>query len=138
MRIAVASLVTLLILVPASAAASDFSVAATRSGSLDIEVLFTDKEIHIIRAHYQSHGGHHAKGNGKHKRKALPPGIAKKLARGKPLPPGIAKQVLPNELRRALPPVKDGYERIIVDGKILLVEIGTQIVHDVLTDIVFN
>ena len=29
---------------------------------------------------------------------ALPPGIAKNVARGKPLPPGIAKKALPNDL----------------------------------------
>ena len=97
---------------------------------------FSDEEIRLIRAHYESHAGYDGKGNGKHK--GLPPGIAKNLARGKPLPPGIAKQALPYDLRRALPPVRDGYERIIVDGKILLVEIATQIVRDVLTDIVLD
>jgi hypothetical protein len=34
--------------------------------------------------------------------------------------------------------VPTGYERIVVAGKILLVEIATQIVHDVLTDALFD
>jgi hypothetical protein len=71
------------------------------------------------------------------KAKGLPPGIAKNLARGKPLPPGIAKQYLPTGLRDLLPPPR-GFERIIVDGKVLLVEIATRIVHDILTDIILH
>jgi Ni/Co efflux regulator RcnB len=64
--------------------------------------------------------------------------IAKNLARGKPLPPGIAKQQLPDGLVHALPAPPRGYERIIVDGKVLLVEIATQVIHDILTDIVLH
>jgi hypothetical protein len=37
-----------------------------------------------------------------------------------------------------LPPAKNGSERIIVDGKVLLVEIATQVVHDVLSDAILN
>ena len=72
------------------------------------------------------------------KQNALPPGIAKNLARGKPLPPGIAKKALPGDLSRRLPPVRDGYERIIVDGRVLLVEIATQVIHDILVDAIFD
>ena len=68
----------------------------------------------------------------------LPPGIAKNLARGKPLPPGIAKQQLPSDLVRLLPPVYPGYERIVVDGRVLLVDIATQMIHDVLMEAVFH
>jgi hypothetical protein len=38
---------------------------------------------------------------------------------------------------RQLPPVHSGYERVIVDGRVLLVEIATQLIHDVLMDAVF-
>ena len=67
--------------------------------------------------------------------KSLPPGIEKNLARGKSLPPGIAKQVLPAGLLKLLPPAPRGYERILVSGKVLLVEIATQAIHDVLEDV---
>ena len=70
--------------------------------------------------------------------KTLPPGIAKNLQRGKPLPPGIAKRALPGDLRVQLPDVPDGFERVVVGGKILLVEIATQLIHDVLEDIILN
>ena len=68
----------------------------------------------------------------------LPPGIAKNLAVGKPLPPGIAKQYVTHDVLLRLPPLRDGYEYIVVAGKILLVEIATQLIHDILVDVLFD
>lgn len=65
--------------------------------------------------------------------KALPPGIAKNLARGKPLPPGIAKQIDP-ALARQLP-YYPGYEWRQYGTDAVLVEVGTSIVREVLRDI---
>ena len=94
--------------------------------------LFTQDEISIIRDYYAEHPvGQPGKG-GKQKSKPLPPGIAKNLARGKPLPPGIAKQQLPADLLRELPPVPQGYDRVVVDGQVLLVDIATQVIADVI------
>jgi hypothetical protein len=78
-----------------------------------------------------AHGGQKAKG-----KKPLPPGIAKNLARGKPLPPGIAKHYLPEGLSAELPR-RPGYERVIVDGRIILIEVATGIVRDILEDVLF-
>ena len=101
-------------------------------------VVFSDAEIRTISAWYRDHGSsNHAK-RGKGKHNGLPPGISKNLARGKALPPGIAKNYLPDGLRNSLPAPPAGYERIIVDGKILLVEIATQVVHDILTDLILD
>lgn len=66
---------------------------------------------------------------------ALPPGIRKRLARGKPLPPGIAKRFLPGDLRSRLE-LPRGYEIVEVGLDVLLVEVATNIVHDVLIDVV--
>lgn len=102
-------------------------------------VAFSRDEIAVIHEYYSQHpvdvGAGQQKGQ---KSKGLPPGIAKNLARGKPLPPGIAKQRLPNDLVQRLPPVHAGYERVIVDGRVLLVEIATQMIHDVLVDAALN
>jgi hypothetical protein len=107
------------------------------STSTTVAVDFTSLEITIIRDYYGNHDHSHApRGKGKHK--SLPPGIAKNLARGKPLPPGIAKAYLPGDLVAALPPARRGYERVIVDGRIVLVEIATQVVRSVLYDIVVS
>ena len=105
------------------------------AGDLSVEVGFSGGEIETIRAWYREHG--YADGRVKG-RKTLPPGIAKNLGRGKPLPPGIAKQMLPAGLIERLPPAPEGYERIVVDGRVLLVEVATQIIHDVLVDVIFD
>ena len=112
-----------------------FSLPSAEAADAGISVTFSDAEVRIITAWYDDHG---AQKRGKAKRGGLPPGIAKNLARGKSLPPGIAKQHLPQELQRALPAAPAGYDRIIVDGKILLVEVATQVIHDVLMDAVLD
>jgi len=120
------------------------SVAALLTPALasaDVSVVFSKDEISIIQNYYPAHAGdsgkNPSKNSSKQKGKPLPPGIAKNLARGKPLPPGIAKKSLPGDLARQLPPVRSGYERIIVDGRVLLVETATQMIHDVLMDAMF-
>ncbi len=113
--------------------------APSFAGEVGVQIRFSDKELSMIRAYYAEHG--YPQNGGLHKfkgRKSLPPGIAKNLQRGKPLPPGIAKQVLPSGLVNVLPPPPRGYERIVVAGKILLVEIATQVVHDILEDLILR
>ena len=95
---------------------------------------FSTHEASVIRAFYADN--HTQESHGKKGAKSLPPGIAKNLQRGKALPPGIAKQALPSGLLGRLPPPADGYERIMVSGKILLVDIATQVIHDILSDII--
>ena len=108
----------------------------TAAADLQIDVRFSSNEISVISAFYKDNNS--SKTRGKKASKGLPPGIAKNLQRGKPLPPGIAKKSLPGDLLVRLPPAPAGYERMVVSGKVLLVEVATQIVHDVLTDIVFD
>jgi hypothetical protein len=120
-----------------SALAMAFLVQAPAAAAdLDVSIRFSTKEISVIHDFFRDY--HVDKKGGKKGSKSLPPGIAKNLARGKPLPPGIAKRALPGELLVKLPPVADGYERIIVAGKILLVEIATQVVHDILVDVILD
>ena len=114
------------------------TLGTAQAAEFGVGVEFSNDEIRIISAWYRDHGGATYQGGGKHKNKGLPPGIAKNLARGKPLPPGIAKQHLPAGLVSALPAPPRGYERIIVDGRVLLVEIATQVIHDILMDAVLR
>jgi Ni/Co efflux regulator RcnB len=96
---------------------------------------FSRQEAEIITLYYHDVAQPSAqRGRGK----GLPRGIAKNLARGKSLPPGIAKQQLPSPLIARLPPPPAGFERIVVSGKVLLIETATQIIHDVLTDVLFR
>lgn len=61
---------------------------------------------------------------------ALPPGIQKNLARGKPLPPGIAKK-LDGRLLGQLPHY-DGYEWQQAGTDLILVAIASGIIYEVL------
>jgi len=101
-----------------------------------VEITFSTKERSIIASFYGGDDGNPGKGKDKKNKnkgvgnQGMPPGLAKK---GK-LPPGIAKRQLPSGLVVQLPPPPNGYERLIVDNDIILVDIATQIVHDILTD----
>jgi hypothetical protein len=66
--------------------------------------------------------------------RALPPGIARNLARGKPLPPGIARQVVPGGMLAGLPRL-DGHEWRITGTDLVLIALGTLIVVEVLEDV---
>ena len=112
-----------------------FTLSTMANAEISVGIVFSADEIRIIDAWYEDHGAASHRRGGK-KQKGLPPGIAKNLARGKPLPPGIAKNYLPDGLRATLPPPPKGHERIVVDGKILLVEIASRVIRDVLIDIV--
>lgn len=114
-------------------------LVAGGAASADDWVVFSKQETAVIQQYYAQHPVDAGKGgkNGQ-KAKPLPPGIAKNLARGKPLPPGIAKQQLPQDLVRLLPPARTGYERMYVDGRVLLVDVATQVIHDVLMEAVYD
>jgi len=104
-------------------------------------IVFDSAQRHIIEDYYRSHSvvyedddrGKHKKkkkwkrGKGKHK--GMPPGLAKKGGR---LPPGLQKRAFPRDLESRLPPPPPNAERVIVDNQILLLEIGTHLVLDVI------
>ena len=92
-------------------------LAKTASADTSVGVVFTSEEVRIIASWYDERG-------------------QRVDAGGKALPPGIAKQRLPDGLVSILPPPPRGFERVIVDGKVLLVEVATQVIHDVLTDLI--
>ena len=123
-------------LVLSGLAISILAQAPAAAASLDVSIRFSSSEISVIHNFFLDY--HVDKKGGKKSSNPLPPGIAKNLARGKPLPPGIAKRRLPGELFEQLPPVADGFERVIVAGKILLIEIATQVVHDILVDVILD
>ena len=115
-----------------------FNLQSPAVADVGVSVVFSGDEIRLISAWYRDHESTSNKGGGKGKSKGLPPGIAKNLERGKSLPPGIAKQHLPDGLRQTLPAPPAGYERIILEGKVLLVEIATRVIHDILTDVILD
>lgn len=128
---------------PALIAAAFALAMARTAGAGTAEIVFSAAEKAVIASYYGGGSGGADNGNKTNKgnkggrgqgvgSQGLPPGLAKKGQ----LPPGIAKRQLPSGLVSQLPPPPRGFERVIVDNDVLLVEIATQIVHDVLTDIV--
>lgn len=71
------------------------------------------------------------------KRNSLPPGLASQLQKNGTLPPGLAKRDLPADLENQLPPVKEGYERsILEDMSVVLIEKATGKIADIITDVI--
>ena len=105
-----------------------------------IKKYFKENEyVHYVEEDDESHS-HKGKGKNKSKGKSkgLPPGIAMNLERGKSLPPGIAKRDLPQNLNYSLPDRHDGYERTIVGNDVVLVEIDTGKIADIIVDAVLG
>ena len=94
---------------------------------VQVRVEFSVQERELIRAFFGEHRPEDVK--------PIPPGIRKNLARGKPMPRGIAKQVLPPGLLETLPE-REGYQVVRVGWDVVLVEVATGIIHDVLTDVI--
>ena len=94
------------------------------------------RDTAVIRSYVAQSTPERSRGRGRNG--SLPPGIEKNLQRGKTLPPGIAKGYLPADLLVRLPPVSAGFEYVVVAGKLLLVEIATQTIRDILFDAVFD
>jgi hypothetical protein len=92
------------------------------------DIVFSEIEKRLIREYYAAHGHAAAADN-------LPPGIRKKLARGKPLPPGIAKRFLPGELESQLP-AHGGTVRRVVGSDVVLVAAATGVILDILFDVI--
>ena len=61
----------------------------------------------------------------------LPPGIAKKVARGGSLPPGIAKRYFPGDLLGQLP-ARPGQQWMFMGTDVVLLNTATQLILDVL------
>lgn len=69
------------------------------------------------------------------KRDRLPPGLQKQLERNGRLPSGLDRRALPADLESRLPDRTDA-ERVIVGSDVVLIEKGTDLVLDVIRDVV--
>ncbi|MBF8270886.1 MAG: hypothetical protein HW386_2595 [Gammaproteobacteria bacterium] len=148
-------ILSLLLGIPPFAHADDIAKAAVEVG---INASFSEVERQLIEKYFGKRvpvadsGAEAAaapkpkgkKGNkdlppGLAKKDKLPPGLEKQLQKNGTLPPGLAKRNLPPDLEQQLPPPPKGYERQIVeDATIVLVNIATGLIADVITDIVLG
>ena len=130
--------INFLILTAPPVYADDDGGAVLRAG---VHAAFHELERQMIYKYFKGHVYEpvvYEERGGPPKKKGLPPGIQKKLARGGTLPPGIAKQYLPDGLQKQLPPAPHGYERRIVGSDVLLVAIDTGVIADIITDAILG
>lgn len=143
------------LLASSSATVADSTVAG-QIAKESMEIAFTAAERALVREYFghagdghqgQASRGKDGKGNkGKKGNKgmsgglasggSLPPGLQRQLDKNGALPPGLQKKALPSGLQSRLPPVPRGYERVIVDTDVLLVEAATGVVRDVISGVV--
>ena len=116
---------TLLVITPGRVLAQKRDKDGSRPATISV-TLSSDMQVHI-REFYSARESYGAT--------ALPPGIRKRLARGKGLPPGIGKKAVPDGLRSRIR-LPEGYEIVEIGLDVLLVEVATNIVHEVLMDVV--
>lgn len=134
------------------------AIAQSESSDM-LNVLFDEVEKIIIDQYYKEHEeeedsdegkqggkkkGKKKKGKSKElppglaKKEELPPGLAKQLERNGTLPPGLAKRDLPENLEARLPETEPGYERVIVGNDVVLIEKATNVVKDIIKDVLQN
>lgn len=126
-RFPLAALALLVLATPALAAPGGRHGGEQRNerSSSDLgDVLISAAERALIGEYYKSHAV---------APDSLPPGIRKKVARGKPLPPGIAKR-FPDGLAGQLR-ARPGYDYRTVGADVVLIEIATGVIVDVVKDI---
>lgn len=120
----VLSVLLLVLTLPATASAQDTGRDERNKPTAAVTSGFSFSERQIITSYFVTHS---------YTPQELPPGIVKKLARGKPLPPGIAKRSLPPDLVAELP-VREGFEITIFGDRLVLLE-ASGLVVDILAGI---
>lgn len=136
-----------------AAAKSGRTVAAPTQDET-IAVIFSEIEKRIIKEYFgagddRSGYGGKSKGKGKGKgdksmprglakRDSMTPGHAKQLERNGTLPPGLQKRFLPSALNGKLGPPPKGTERVIVGNDAVLLRKGTNLILDVLENVILN
>jgi hypothetical protein len=101
--------------------------------NVHVDIHFGSNDRVLVRDYYSSRGcppGLAKKNNG-----CLPPGQAKKWAKGRPLPRDVIFYDLPHELLIQLRPPPSGYKYVRVAADILMIAIGTGMVMDAIEDL---
>lgn len=98
---------------------------------------FDDRDREIVTNYYASHGSGLPPGLAK-RGGNLPPGLEKHLERNGTLPPGLQKklQPCPVALERQLPPLEPGYGRGVIGAHLVIYNLSTNVVVDIMKDVV--
>jgi hypothetical protein len=98
---------------------------------------FRSQDREFVTAYYSKRGSGLPPGLAK-RNGDLPPGLEKQLERNGTLPPGLQKklQPCPVEITRELPPLPPDYQRSVIGASIVVFNRKTNIVVDVMADVV--
>lgn len=98
---------------------------------------FNSDARRIIGDYYgtQARAGKCPPGLAKKNNGCLPPGQAKKWAKGRPLPGDLRYYDLPYDLLRRLPPPPPRHRYVQIAGDVLMIAVGTSMVVDAVEDI---
>ncbi|MBT4116852.1 MAG: hypothetical protein HOE84_10540 [Rhodospirillaceae bacterium] len=77
-----------------------------------------------------------AKGKGKFK--GMPAGLARHIKKHGQLPPGLEKKRLPRHIEAKLPPVRKGTERVVAGNDVVLMDIVTGTVLDIIYEVIIH
>jgi len=98
-----------------------------KGSSLSLQFTFTNRERIYLNDYYRRNLPPGLAKQGK-----VPPGHAKRLARGMPWPPGVPYYPLPHHIERDLQPLPRGYARFIVGSDVVIVDLGARLIIDAL------
>jgi Ni/Co efflux regulator RcnB len=106
-------------------------------GQVSVGVYFQDDSRRILGDYYgtQARAGKCPPGLAKKGNGCMPPGQARKWAKGRPLPADLRYYDLPHDLLVRLPPPPPRHRYVQIAGDVLLIAIGTSMVVDAVEDI---
>jgi hypothetical protein len=98
---------------------------------------FGPEQERFIREWFSTQSNYRNLPPGLAKRDNLPPGLQRQLQRNGALPPGLQKRVqpLPLALEQQLPPIMVGMRRVVLSGNVILLEVATSRIVDLIRDV---
>jgi len=98
---------------------------------------FRSQDREVVTTYYAKHGSGLPPGLAK-RNGNLPPGLERQLERNGTLPPGLQKKLepCPVEITRQLPPLPPEYQRSVIGAHIVVFNRSTNIIVDVMKDVV--
>jgi hypothetical protein len=98
---------------------------------------FGPEQEHLIRVWFSSQSNRRNLPPGLAKRDSLPPGLERQLQRNGTLPPGLQRRMepLPLALEEQLQPLSRGVRRVIVGSSVILIEVSTSRILDLLRNV---
>lgn len=111
----------------------DFGRVEVGNENVRVAVAFSDADRSVIHHYYRSTYKYLPPGLAK--KKKLPKGLRKQLAKNGHLPPGLEKRRLPSDLERELSPLPRGYVRVQIGGDVVLLNESTQVIADIVYDV---